>query len=57
EAASTLCRYVSDRDDEFTYQLKGILTRFGRQTRLDDAKAMHDTQMTDYFTRIAAEKV
>ncbi|KAJ6617328.1 hypothetical protein B0H10DRAFT_2033776 [Mycena sp. CBHHK59/15] len=56
EAASTLWAYLSDRDDGFARQLEVVLAQFGCQTRLDDMKTMRDTQMTDYFTRIAAEK-
>jgi hypothetical protein len=44
-------------DDAFSRQFEAILAGFGRQTRLEEAKGMRDTQMTDYFTRIAAEKV
>jgi hypothetical protein len=55
EAVSTLREYISDRNDIFGRQLEAILAGFGRQTRLDEMKAMRDTQMTDYFSRIAAE--
>ncbi|KAJ6522647.1 hypothetical protein DFH09DRAFT_872807, partial [Mycena vulgaris] len=51
EAVSTLRGYISDRDDGFARQLEGILASFGLQIRLDDTKAMHDMQMTDYFAR------
>ncbi|KAJ6521188.1 hypothetical protein DFH09DRAFT_1097966 [Mycena vulgaris] len=56
EAASILREYILDRDDAFARQLEAILARFGRQTRLDDMKTIRETQMTDYFHRIAAEK-
>ncbi|KAJ7466098.1 hypothetical protein FB451DRAFT_993272, partial [Mycena latifolia] len=51
QAAATLRGYISDRDDDFARQFERILAGFGRQTRLDDMKAMRDTQMTDYFAR------
>ncbi|KAJ6575933.1 hypothetical protein DFH09DRAFT_915053 [Mycena vulgaris] len=54
EAVSTLWGYISDHNDGFARQLEGILASFRRQVCLDDTKAMHDMQMTDYFTRIAA---
>ncbi|KAJ7288699.1 hypothetical protein C8J57DRAFT_1494971 [Mycena rebaudengoi] len=55
EAVSTLREYISDRNDMFARQLEAILAGFGRQMRLGDMKAMRDTQMSDYFSRIAAE--
>ncbi|KAJ7235431.1 hypothetical protein C8J57DRAFT_1530867 [Mycena rebaudengoi] len=55
QAVSTLREYILDCDDMFARQFEAILAGFGRQTRLDDMKAMRDTQMTDYFGRIAAE--
>ncbi|KAJ7266142.1 hypothetical protein C8J57DRAFT_1511074 [Mycena rebaudengoi] len=55
EAVSTLREYISDRNVMFARQLEAMLARFGRQTRLDNMKATRDSQMTDYFSRIAAE--
>ncbi|KAJ7249635.1 hypothetical protein C8J57DRAFT_1079546 [Mycena rebaudengoi] len=54
EAVPTIHGYISDRGDDFARQMEVILADFGRQTRLDDAKAMRETQMTDYFSRIAS---
>ncbi|KAJ6506499.1 hypothetical protein C8R45DRAFT_1090189 [Mycena sanguinolenta] len=53
EAALTLREYILDRDDEFARQMEVVLARFGRQTCLDGMKAMRETQMTDYFSRVA----
>ncbi|KAJ7238720.1 hypothetical protein C8J57DRAFT_1086839, partial [Mycena rebaudengoi] len=57
EAVSTIRGYISDRGDNFARQMEVMVADFGRQTRLDDAKAMGETQMTDYFSRIASTKV
>ncbi|KAF5334080.1 hypothetical protein D9758_017665 [Tetrapyrgos nigripes] len=51
EAVSTLTRYISTIDDEFARKLESLLGSFSRQTRLEDIRAQHDTQITDYFQR------
>jgi hypothetical protein len=50
-AASTLRSYIADINEPFTRKLEGILAGFGRQTRLEEARALEPTYMTDYFTR------
>jgi len=51
QAASVMKRYIDDLDDPFARKLEAILGSFGRQMRLDEARSMVPTQMTDYFTR------
>ena len=48
-ASLILQRYISDITDPFARQLEGILTNFGRQTRLDEVNSLRPTQITDYF--------
>jgi hypothetical protein len=51
KAAFTLRNYVADINESFARKLEGNLISFGRQTRLEAARAMQPTYITDYFTR------
>ena len=51
QAALMLQRYVQDLDDPFARKLEGILSSFGRQTRLSEFKTLVPTEITDYFPR------
>jgi len=53
-AISTIQKYVADINEPFARKLESILIGFGRQTRLDEARSLTDTSITDYFTRINA---
>jgi len=50
-AALTLRNYVADINQPFARNLEDILTSFGRQTKLEEARAMEPTYITDYFTQ------
>ncbi|KAJ7932866.1 hypothetical protein B0H13DRAFT_1856847 [Mycena leptocephala] len=52
QAASTLRKYIADLDDPFARKMEAMLSTFGRETRREEARAMVDTEITDYFTRM-----
>jgi len=49
EAAATLERYISEVEEPYARKLEGFLSSFGRQTRVEEARNMVPTVMTDYF--------
>jgi hypothetical protein len=52
QAASTLRKYIADLDGPFARKMEAMLSMFGRETRREEARAMVDTEITDYFTRM-----
>ncbi|SJL05224.1 uncharacterized protein ARMOST_08590 [Armillaria ostoyae] len=50
KAVSTLQKYIGSLDVPYLHQLEGILASFGRQTRLEEAHSLKDTEITMYFT-------
>ncbi|KAJ7882873.1 hypothetical protein B0H13DRAFT_1629328, partial [Mycena leptocephala] len=50
QAASTLCKYIADLDDPFARKMEAMLSMFGHETCREEARAMVDTEITDYFT-------
>jgi len=48
--AFTLGSYVADINDPFARRLESILASFGRQTWLEEARALEPTYITDFFT-------
>ncbi|KAJ7827563.1 hypothetical protein B0H13DRAFT_1508427, partial [Mycena leptocephala] len=49
QAASTLRKYIADLDDPFARKMEAMLSMFGRETCREEARAMVDTEITDYF--------
>ncbi|KAJ6632492.1 hypothetical protein B0H10DRAFT_1938097 [Mycena sp. CBHHK59/15] len=49
EASATLRCYLLDSGDASARQMDLILTRFSRQTRLDETNSLLPTSITDYF--------
>lgn len=48
-AVATLSKFISVANTPFARKLEGMIATFGRETRLDMAKSMHDTEITEYF--------
>ena len=53
KAVSTINKYISDLNDPFARKMEIILGSFNRQIRLDEARNMKETFMTDYFTDLS----
>ena len=49
-ASLTLQKYVAGINKPYACQLESQLTSFGHEIRLDQAKSMQDSHITDYFT-------
>ncbi|EIN11808.1 DDE-domain-containing protein [Punctularia strigosozonata HHB-11173 SS5] len=49
EAAQTLRSYLSSMPEDFARVLENNLLTFGRHTRLEEARNMRSTSITDYF--------
>jgi len=47
-------KYVADINEPFARKLSQFSSDLGIQTRLDEARSLTDTSITDYFTRINA---
>ncbi|KAJ6522691.1 hypothetical protein B0H10DRAFT_1864939, partial [Mycena sp. CBHHK59/15] len=51
QAVSTSCKYIADLDEPFARKMEGMLSTFGRETRREEARAMIDMSITDFFVR------
>ncbi|KAK1235954.1 Pyruvate decarboxylase 2 [Marasmius sp. AFHP31] len=52
QAVGILQQFLQVRDDDFSRRLEGLLSAFGRSTRLDAIRAATSTEITDYFSPI-----
>jgi hypothetical protein len=50
-ASLTLQKYIAGINKPYAHQLEAQLTGFGCEIRLDQAKSMQETYITDYFTQ------
>ncbi|KAJ6529833.1 hypothetical protein B0H19DRAFT_1332979 [Mycena capillaripes] len=53
EACSILRRFVVDSGDPFARQMETMLSRFTRQTRLDETNSLISTSITEYFPSLS----
>jgi hypothetical protein len=49
QAVAMLSRFLEDVDGPFACMLEGSLTKFGRETRLEQSRGLVSTSITDYF--------
>ncbi|KAJ7797413.1 hypothetical protein B0H14DRAFT_2339412 [Mycena olivaceomarginata] len=49
QALAMLSRFFEDVDGPFARMLEGSLTKFGRETRLEQSRSLVSTSITDYF--------
>ncbi|KAJ6626267.1 hypothetical protein B0H10DRAFT_1781742, partial [Mycena sp. CBHHK59/15] len=49
EAVLKLCNYLADVEGPFAHQLEVGLSKFGRETRIEETNSLVPTAITDFF--------
>ncbi|KAJ7826138.1 hypothetical protein B0H13DRAFT_1657620, partial [Mycena leptocephala] len=52
QAVPILRKYIADLDDPFARKMEAMLSKFGCETRREEARVMVDTVTIDYFARM-----